>query len=100
MEYRKGILFIRLKGNLTKNTYKSLNSYLLPVIKNQGIKYIVYNLGNVSVIDNFGTKSIEAGIMAVKRNHGNGLICNSRNLFNPCFKIVDNELSALETLTI
>lgn len=99
MEYRKGILFIRLKGELNKFTYQSLNNYLIPVINKQGIKYIVYNLANVNIMDNYGTASIEDGIKAVQKNHGEGLICNTDYKFNDV-KVVENELSAIKLIAI
>lgn len=100
MEYRKGILFIRLKGDLTKYTYKSLNNYLLPVINNQGIKYIVYNLENIQIIDKYGKDSLKAGITAAQNNHGLGLLCNTKLILNNEFKIVDNELSAMKLIIV
>lgn len=100
MEYRKGILFIRLKGELTENTYKSLNNYLIPIINNQGLKYIVYNLSSISLIDEYGKQSLEAGIRAVNKNNGMGLICKSNITFNKNIKIVDDELKALKIINI
>ena len=100
MEFRKGVLFIRLKGSLTKNTVKSLNDYLIPVIIKQGIKYIVYNLSGLTVIDNYGKESLERGVEAAKLNHGEGLICNTKLNLNNKFKIVENELAALSLINI
>ena len=100
MEYRKGVLFIRLKGNLTKETVKSLNQYILPIITQNGIKYIVYNLGAIKVIDNYGKDSLEKGVEAVKLNHGEGLICNTNLILNGKFKVVKNELAALSLINI
>ena len=42
LEYRKGILFVRLKGNLNKNTAPKFMEYTLPIIEDYGIKYMVY----------------------------------------------------------
>lgn len=95
MEYRKGVLFVRLKGDLTKYTVNSLNDYLIPVISKNGIKYIVYNLRAVTVIDNYGKDSLKKGVAAVKINNGEGLICNTNLTLNDEFKIVKDELSAL-----
>ena len=38
MEYRKGILFVRLKGNLNANTAPRFEEYAIPIIKDYGIK--------------------------------------------------------------
>ena len=100
MEYRKGILFIRLKGNLTKYTVKSLNNYLIPVISKQGIKYLVYNLGAVKIIDNYGKAFLLKGIETVRSNEGEGLLCNTEIYFSEDFKVVDSELTALSLIGI
>ena len=99
MEYRKGILFVRPCGNLTRVTYKCLNDYLLPVIGNQGIKYIVYNLGNVRVIDNKGKESLLEGINAVRKNLGEGIICNNCIKFENAL-VTEDELSAIKLIKI
>lgn len=100
MEYRKGVLFIRLKGNLTKYTVNSLNRYLLPVITKHGIKYIVYNLAALTLIDNYGKASLQQGVEAARLNDGDGLICNTNITLNGDYKIVDNELVALSLIQV
>ena len=100
MEFRKGVLFIRLKGNLTKDTVRSLDNYLIPVISKQGIKYIVYNLGAVTIIDNYGRESLRKGIEAAKLNQGDGLICNTNLTLNSEFKTPKNELVALKLIQV
>ncbi len=100
MEYRKGVLFVRLKGDLTKYTVNSLNNYLIPVISKNGIKYIVYNLRGVSVIDNYGKDSLKKGVNAARLNNGEGLLCNTNLTLNNEFKIVKDELSALSLLEV
>lgn len=100
MEYRKGVFFIRLKGNLTKETVNSLNQYLLPVITKHGIKYIVYNLSAITIIDNYGKASLQKGVDAARLNNGDGLICNTNLTLNGDFKIVENELAALSLIKV
>lgn len=100
MEYKKGVLFIRLKGDLTKYTVNSLNKYIIPVINKHGIKYIVYNLGAITVIDNYGKESLKKGVEAVRLNHGEGLICNTNLNLNNDFTIVENELAALSLIKV
>lgn len=100
MEYRKGILFIRLNGELTRLTYQSLNDYLIPLIKNQGIKYIVFNLSKITLIDKYGKESLRTIINETKKYYGKGLICKSKIKFNNRFKIIDNELTALNLLKV
>ena len=100
MEFRKGILFVRLKGPLTRLTYRSLNDYLIPVINNNGIRYLVYNLEAVSIIDNYGKASLKQGVDAARNNLGEGGICNAHKYFKDEFNIFENELVALTKLQI
>lgn len=100
MEFRKGILFIRLKGDLTKLTYQSLNDYLIPIIYNNGIKYVVYNLEKINNLDCFGRLSLKEGYTATKRNNGTCLICGKQIYFNDEFKTVKDELEALRLIKI
>lgn len=99
MEFRKGILFVRLKGVLNKNTGHELNNYLTPLIIEKGIKYLVINLGYLTSANKYGIKSLEKHINETKENDGYTLICNSK-IKNSKFKIIDNELTALKIINI
>ena len=67
LEYRKGVLFVRLDGNLTrKNTYK-LNNYLTPVLLKHRIKFLVYNLFSVMKVDESGLDSLLRTKQAMKK---------------------------------
>ena len=100
MEFRKGILFVRLKGPLTRYTYRSLDDYLIPVINDHGIKYLVYNLEAVTLIDNYGKVSLKKGVDAARSNLGEGGICHAKTNFKDDFNIFENELVALTKLQI
>ena len=100
MEFRKGILFVRLKGALTKYTYKSLDNYLIPVINNHGLKYLVYNLEAVTLIDSYGKASLKKGLAAAQLNYGEGGLCHAERYLNEEFRVFENELAALTNLQI
>ena len=100
MEYRKGILFIRLKGELTRFNYQNFNDYLLSLIEEKGIRFIVLNLSYLKLIDNYGKDCIRTIISEAKNNNGNCLICNPKIRFDDTVRIIDNELSALNILKI
>ena len=69
-EYKKGILFARLKGILNeKNSYK-INNYLIPVIEKHNIKYLVYNFEYLSDIKESGINAIINSKCILKRNNG------------------------------
>ena len=100
MEYRKGILFARLKGELTKFTYKDLLKYFLNLINEKGIKYLVINLNSINLIDSVGKDALKKIINETKRNNGKGIICNTRVIFDDNVKVVKDELMALTLLKV
>lgn len=101
LEYRKGILFVRLKGNLNANTSKKFLEYAIPIIKDYCIRYVVYNLGELVSLDEAGEKALAtAGEEAKVNNNGKVLIVN--NKINSCldYDNVSNELVALDTIKV
>lgn len=100
MEYRKGILFVRLKGELNKYTYEGLDRFLAPIIENQGIKYLVVNVNYLNVLDKYGVKALEKKVQDTANNGGLTLICNNKFNINNSFRIIDSELAALNIITI
>lgn len=100
MEYRKGILFIRLKGELTRFTYEKLMNYLIPMIREKGIKNIVLNLNSINLIDNYGKAAIKSIISETKYHSGKGLICNTKTRFDESIRVVKDELTAFNLLKV
>lgn len=99
MEYRKGVLFVRLKGSLDEKTSFKLLDTLLPIIIKHGIKFLVYNFQELTSIDEIGNKSLLLGYNAIQNNNGNVLVVDNR--FNlEYFKETENELMALEILKV
>jgi anti-anti-sigma factor len=105
LEYRKGVLFVRLDGNLTrKNTYK-LNNYLTPVLLKHRIKFLVYNLFSVLTVDESGIDSLLRTKHAIKNNHGSIYLCEvpkhlKKEVKRLRIKETDSELSALDILKV
>lgn len=91
MEFRRGILFIRVIGDLNKNTIKD--------IIDEDFKYVVINIDNIYSIDSYSIKYLNKLYKEFKKNSGNMIICDkfnlSRKLFNNIPKI-DNEYEAFE----
>ena len=79
MEYRRGILFIRLNGNLSINTVSKFEEYTIPIIKNYGIRYVVYNLNNIVNLDESGITSINNAVRLIKKNRGKALIVSKKD---------------------
>lgn len=99
MEYRRGILFLRLRGNLNTNTVPKFEEYTLPILKNYGIKYVVYNLNELKYIDKSGIDSINKSKQLVANNKGKVLLVNNRNNTQFDLHKISNELVALDLLT-
>lgn len=99
MEYRRGILFLRLRGNLNTNTAPRFEEYTLPILKNYGIKYVVYNLNELKYIDKSGIESINKSRSLVANNKGKVLLVNSSFNNKLDLQNISNELVALDLLT-
>lgn len=100
MEYRKGILFVRLKGNLNANTAPKFENYAIPIIKDYGIKYIVYNLSELVSLDSRGEVALLKGGDEIKNNEGKVLIVNNSINSNLGYDLISNELVAMDLLKV
>ena len=100
MEYRRGILFLRLKGNLNEFTSKKFEEYTFPVIKDYGIKYLVINLSELVSLDDYGKNSLEKSGLLIGNNDGRVLLINSKNNVNLNYESITDELVALDLLKI
>ena len=99
MEYKKGVLFVRLIGSLNELNAHKLIDTLLPIIIHHGIKYLVYNFRELSSIDEVGNNSLLLGYNAILNNKGYVLVVNNKFKLKH-FKETKNELTALEILKV
>lgn len=109
-QFYKGILFVRLSGVLDKNTTSKLKEQVSKIIKNNGIRNIVFNITNLSSIDCYGINALLYNYEISRDNNGNTLICglkddavkrrieNSR-LLNYMYE-TSNELSAINVINL
>ena len=79
IEYNKGILFVRLNGNLDRTSSYKINKYLIPVILKQKIKYLVYNFSNLESLDEDGKDALLNTESAIQTNKGKLYISNVNN---------------------
>jgi len=79
MEFRKGILFVRLGGVLTKRTIDKMNSEVTTLIKDNGIRNIVFNISNLTSIDIKGINSLFYNYELCRSNQGKSLVCGMNN---------------------
>lgn len=78
-EFRKGILFIRLSGELTKNTVDKLNDEVTTLIKDNGIKNIVFNIKELNIIDMKGINTLLYNYELIKKQKGACCLCGIEN---------------------
>ncbi|MDO4963620.1 MAG: STAS domain-containing protein [bacterium] len=108
-EFREGILFVRLRGHLNKDTIEKMNKRVTRVVKDNGIRNIVFNFSNLKSIDMKGINTIFYNYELCKRNDGRSLMCGNNNnirkrlkrsrLINYIYEIPD-ELSAIRILNL
>ena len=72
MEFRKGILFIRLKGDLNKNTIRG--------IIDRDFKYIVLNIDDMYSIDSYSINYINKLYKKLEDASGKMIICDKFNV--------------------
>jgi len=79
MEFRKGILFIRLRGDLTRKTIGKLNHDVTSLIKDNGIRNVLFNISEINNIDIEGIQAIFTNSQICSRNNGQILLCSGSN---------------------
>jgi len=107
LEYRKGILFVRLIGSLNKNTYSDFKKNVLNIIEENDIKNVVLNFTYLEEIDYKGISLIYY-LYEISKN-GHVLVCNindkidlklkKNRVFN-YIKKMDNEMEAFNLMKV
>ena len=100
LEFRKGILFVRLNGKL--DDLDSLNN-ISSLINEVGFKYIVFNLDNLKSINKSGVNLILNYNNKLLRNNGKLLLCEkddiiSNQLFKNKIPYIKNEIQAFDLI--
>ncbi len=105
MEYDKGILYIRLNGELDRKACYKINNYILPAVLKHKIKYLVFNLFMLKDIDTSGLDSLLNVKCAIRANKGKICLCEvsddiSQKIKRLRMKIASNELAAGRLISI
>jgi len=110
MEFKRGILFIRLEGNLNKQNIEKFNNDVIPVVLKHGLKYVVVNLDKVNSIDVFGIESLMELNEIVSKWDGKTTLCSLTNnqvktslnesTYSSMFYETSNELTALGVMKL
>lgn len=100
MEFRKGILFVRLYGNLDSTTLSTFETEVKEVIIKSGIRYVVLNTYNLESVSYEGVKEIKRLRRILKKSEGEfflfgGEIKELKSLVN-----LENELKVFERVVI
>ena len=99
MEFKHGILIVRLKGILNGDTTFLLKQDLDTVIKNNGIKYVLLNLKQLSYIDHYGLEAIESSYKQIVNNNGKLILCGIDKIFKSNQVLTDNLYQVSEEVT-
>ena len=94
IEFSKGVLFVRLSGNINKENVSNIEDNVISVLKKSGIKYLVFNLSDLYFLESIDL--FEKCNKVVEENNGKMIICGNDNLN---YLRAKNELSALRMLT-
>lgn len=96
VEFSKGVLFVRLQGILDNSNVSNIKSTVIEILKNGGIRYLVFNVHNLIINDSADLFSCCEDI--IRLNDGKMLICGLDEKINGHFNYVDNELLAYREL--
>lgn len=99
MEFKQGILIVRLKGILNGDTVGLLKRDLEMVIKNNGIRYVLLNLKKLSYIDNYGLEAVKQSYEQIVNNNGKLILCGINKLFDQNKFLTDNLYQVNEEVT-
>lgn len=91
MEFQRGILFIRLKGDINENTIKG--------VIDRDFKYIVLNIDNMYSIDSYSIKYLNNIYKSYQKEKGKLIICDKFNISRKLLKNipkVDTEYEAFK----
>lgn len=96
IDSKKGILFVRLFGKLTKETRSKLNKEVITLINKVGIQNIVLNIQNLNYIDESGIKTLEKCYETCEKS----FICINTNQLDLIgnLKYVTDEMTAVNLI--
>lgn len=109
-EFHKGVLFIRLTGQLTNMTLSKLNEEVTNLIKDNGIRNVVFNIKGLNMIDMKGINALMHNYELIRDNKGKGCLCgiehslvkyriNNSRLLNYMYETSD-EVGALNIINL
>ena len=92
-EFRKGIFFIRLIGNLNNKNYKKKEHLLKNLIVENKFKYIVINTNYLNKVDLDGLNYLLEIFYITKMNESNLIICDKNNILK---RLLNNSIPSIK----
>lgn len=100
IEFVRGVLIVRMEGVLNKNSVSSIRDNLITIIKNGGIKYLMFNIRKCVIEEDIDI--FDECNKLIKNNNGKMYIHGlDKNIINTNYYTVDNihdELNILREL--
>ena len=93
-EFRKGIFFLRLIGDLDKCSYLSKEREILELITNNRFKYIVINTNYLKRIDFDGLNYMTKIYYLTRESESNLVICDKYNIFS---RLLNDNVPSIKT---
>lgn len=98
-EFRKGIFFLRIIGNLNKKNYLENDKVISEIIRTNKFKYIVLNTNYLEKVDITGINYILKICNITKEVNSNIVLCDKSKIINKLFNYnLPNIESELEVL--
>ena len=102
-EINKGIMFIRLEGELNNKTFNSLSRELNYLLYKQGIHYYVFNFKYLDILDQNIFVKIQNILTEIFLSCGGVVICGLKNIWKKRlgnYYYVNEEIDAFKYLRI
>ena len=92
-EFRKGIFFIRLIGNLNNQNYEKEDLKLKRMILENKFKYVVINTNYLEQVDLDGLNYLLEIFYITKQNKTNLIICDKNSIFK---RLLNNNIPSIK----
>ena len=92
-EFRKGIFFIRLIGNLNNKNYQQNEILLKDLIIENKFKYIVINTNYLNNVDLDGLNYLLEIFYITKMNESNLIICDKNSIIK---RLLNNSIPSIK----
>lgn len=80
IEFKKGVLFVRIEGELNKTNTIDLRKSIIPILLKNGFRYVVLNLNDIDYLDNYGIELIEEINDIVVRFNGKTTLIKNKKI--------------------